>query len=74
MPLRPGRSRKTVSQNIRELHTGKTYARTKATKGKARADKQAVAIALNNARRSGKKPAARKTAAPKSARSRARGR
>ena len=52
MPLKKGRSRKTVGQNIREFHTGKTYARTRAKFGKKRADKQAVAAALNTKRNS----------------------
>ncbi|HLY88317.1 MAG TPA: hypothetical protein VKQ27_04975 [Acetobacteraceae bacterium] len=51
MPLRKGSSRSTVSDNIRELHTGPTYAHTESKFGKRRADKQAVAIALNVARR-----------------------
>jgi hypothetical protein len=52
MPLKKGRSPKTVSNNIREFHTGKTYARTKSKFGKRTADKQAVAAALSTARRS----------------------
>lgn len=52
MPLKKGSSRKTVSQNIKELHTGKTFAHTQAKFGKAAADKQAVAIALSQARKS----------------------
>lgn len=55
MPLTPGYSKKTVSKNIRELHTGKTYARTKAKFGKEKANKQAIAIALSTARKYGKK-------------------
>ncbi len=51
MPLAAGTDRATVSRNIRELHTGKTYAATRAKFGKARADKQAVAIALAQRRR-----------------------
>lgn len=52
MPLKKGTSRKTVSKNIREFHTGKTYARTKAKFGKKKANKQAVAVALSQKRRS----------------------
>lgn len=52
MPLTPGASRAAISQNIRELHTGKTYAHTAGKFGKERANKQAVAIALNEARKS----------------------
>jgi hypothetical protein len=51
MPLKKGSSQKTVSKNISELHTGKTYARTMRKYGKAKADKQAVAIALEEARK-----------------------
>lgn len=55
MPLKKGNSKKTISNNIREFHTGKTFAKTEAKFGKARADKQAVAVALSEARKSGKK-------------------
>jgi hypothetical protein len=55
MPLKKGTSNKTVSSNIRELHGGKTYARTRAKLGKAKANKQAVAIALDKKRRSGRR-------------------
>lgn len=54
MPLKKGQSRATVSSNIREFHTGKTYARTKRKFGKKRADKQAVAVAMAEKRSSGK--------------------
>lgn len=50
MPLRKGKGKKVVSQNIREFHTGKTYARTRAKFGKKKADKQAVAVALSKSR------------------------
>jgi hypothetical protein len=48
MPLDPKAS---VSENIRELHTGKTFSKTKKKFGKKKADKQAVAIAMNEKRR-----------------------
>ena len=51
MPLRKGSSRRIISENIRELHTGDTYAHTLKKFGKRRADKQSVAIALDVARR-----------------------
>jgi hypothetical protein len=51
MPLKPGKSPKTVSTNIAEFHTGKTYARTKAKFGKKTADKQAVAAAMSEKRK-----------------------
>lgn len=55
MPLKRGKSKATVSSNIRELHTGKTYAHTAKKFGKKKADKQAVAIALSTARKTGKR-------------------
>jgi hypothetical protein len=55
MPLRKGRSNKTVSANISELHQGKTYQHTKQKFGKKKADAQAVAIALQKAGKSRKK-------------------
>lgn len=54
MPLKPGASRKTVSENIREFSGGKTYARTKRKQGAEKARKQAVAVALSKARESRK--------------------
>lgn len=55
MPLKKGSSEKTISSNIRELHTGKTFAQTAAKHGKATANKQAVAIAMKEAGKSRKK-------------------
>lgn len=52
MPLKKGKSKKTISENIKELHTGKTYAKTKKKFGKDKANKQSVAIALSEARKS----------------------
>jgi hypothetical protein len=54
MPLRKGTSRKVVSQNISEFHGGKTYAKTRKKFGKKKADKQAVAVALSQQRKSRK--------------------
>lgn len=54
MPLKKGTSRKTISENIGEFSGGKTYSRTAAKFGKAKARKQAVAVALNVARKSKK--------------------
>jgi hypothetical protein len=53
MPLKPGSSRDTISENIRELHTGNTYARTRRKFGTKKANTQAIAIALDTARRTG---------------------
>ena len=66
MPLVKGKSKKTISKNISEFHTGKTYAHTASKFGKAKADKQAVAVALNTARKAGTKikKAKRKTRTP----------
>lgn len=52
MPLKKGSSQSTISQNISELHSGNTYSRTKRKFGKKKADKQAVAIAMSQARKS----------------------
>ena len=52
MPLKKGSSRKTISENIREFSGGKTYSHTAKKFGKAKARKQAIAVALNQARKS----------------------
>lgn len=54
MPLEPGKGKKVVSENIREFHQGETYKKTLKKYGKKKADKQAVAVALETARRSKK--------------------
>jgi hypothetical protein len=55
MPLRKGTSKEVVSSNISEFHKGKTYEKTRKKFGKATADKQAVAAALSQKRKSGGK-------------------
>lgn len=52
MPLKKGKSKKVLSKNIKELHTGKTYAKTEKKFGKDKANKQAIAIAFAKARKS----------------------
>lgn len=46
MPLKPGKSQKIISQNIKELHEHGT---------RPRSNKQIIAIALSEARKSGAK-------------------
>jgi Family of unknown function (DUF6496) len=53
MPLKPGKSRATISENISEFRAGKTYNRTAKKYGKKKANKQAIAVALSKARASG---------------------
>jgi hypothetical protein len=52
--MEPGKDQKTVSRNISEFHKGETYQKTKKKYGKKKADKQAIAASLENARRSKK--------------------
>ena len=52
MPLKHGSGRSTISRNISELHSGEQYAKTRKKFGKRKANKQAVAIALSEARKS----------------------
>jgi hypothetical protein len=53
MPLTPGKGKKTISKNISEFHKGATFKATEKKFGRKTANKQAVAAALSEARRSG---------------------
>ena len=55
MPLKSGKSKKTISKNISEFHGGKTFAKTAKKFGKAKANKQAVAVAFSKAGKSKRK-------------------
>lgn len=55
MPLKKGRSKKVMDENFHELRHGPTYAHTRRKFGKERANKQMQAIALSQARKSGRK-------------------
>lgn len=50
MPLQKGNSPKIISKNISEFHTGPRFAHTAAKFGKKDADRQAVAVAMNQAK------------------------
>lgn len=53
MPLKRGTSKETISKNISEFHKGETYKRTAAKYGEEKAKRQAIAVALSQARKSG---------------------
>jgi len=55
MPVIKSAKKSVVGKNIKEFHTGKTYAHTLAKFGKAKANKQAIAVALSTQRRARKK-------------------
>jgi hypothetical protein len=55
MPLKKGRSKKTMDKNFHELRHGKQYAKTSRKFGKARARKQMIAIVLKQAGKSNSK-------------------
>jgi hypothetical protein len=50
-----GKSQNVISKNIAEFHGGETYQKTKKKFGKEKADRQAIAVALAEARRSASK-------------------
>jgi len=52
MPLKSGKSQKVISENIRELHHGPNFARTEEKHGEGTAHRQAIAIAMETARKS----------------------
>ncbi len=54
MPLTKGTGKKIISKNISEFHKGPTFARTAKKFGKKKADAQAIAVALSEARKSKK--------------------
>ena len=49
MPLKKGKSKAVLQENIREFHHGKTYARTARKFGKTTANKQAVGRSIQPA-------------------------
>lgn len=51
MPLLPGRTKKIISRNIRELMHGPRHARNKRKLGATKAQKIAIATAFANSRR-----------------------
>ena len=55
MPLKSGKSKKTVSSNISELSKGPHHAKMEKKFGKAKAQKIDVAIAYSKSRQSGSK-------------------
>ncbi len=55
MPLKKGKGKKVVSENISEFSKGDTYKKTKKKFGVGKARKQAVAVALSEARKKGKR-------------------
>lgn len=55
MPLKKVKSKKVISENIKEFHKGKTYKKTKAKFGTKKANAQAVAVAYSKAKKYKKK-------------------
>jgi hypothetical protein len=49
MPLKRGKSRKTMSENFHELRHGEQYKKTARKLGKKKAQKQMIAIVLRQA-------------------------
>lgn len=53
MPLKKGKGKKVVSENVSEFSKGATFKATKKKFGAAKARKQAVAVALSASRKKG---------------------
>jgi hypothetical protein len=51
MPLTKGKSKKVIKKNFDEFGSGKTYAKTSKKFGKAKANKQRIAVVLSEARK-----------------------
>ena len=51
MPLAKGKSKKVIKQNFDEFGKGPTYKKTAKKFGKAKANKQRIAVVLSNARK-----------------------
>lgn len=51
MPLKRGKSKAAFESNLHEFKQGKTYARTSKKFGKKKADKQNLAVAFSQARK-----------------------
>ena len=55
MPLVKGKSKKVIKKNFEEFGKGKTYKATEKKSGKAKANKQRIAVVLSTARKNKKK-------------------
>lgn len=55
MPMKPGKSKKVISENIREMHHGPSYKKVAKRHGAKVAHKMAIAAAFSNARKTGSK-------------------
>jgi hypothetical protein len=55
MPLAKGKSKRAVEKRFSEFRHGKTYEKTETKYGKEKANKQLVAVALNDKKSASKK-------------------
>lgn len=51
MPLAKGKGKKVIKKNFEEFGSGKTYTKTAKKFGKAKANKQRIAVVLSTARK-----------------------